>query len=203
MSATNTPNLTNSLRSARPHAMGQTCHIVNVGRLQNDKGQKVLVEAAKILKKQGNIHFTIDFIGGGENETSLKELVNAYNLNDEIHFLGFKSREYVYENLCQYDLYVQPSIFEGFGRTLAKAIAAEVPVITSDLESPVEVIAGGKYGTSFKCGDANDLADKIVQFYRKEITIDTEAARQFAFENFNIKATAQKHLDEYLSLLQR
>jgi hypothetical protein len=47
------------------------------------------------------------------------------------------------------------------------------------------------------------LADKIVQFYRKEITIDTEAARQFAFENFNIKATAQKYLDEYLSLLQR
>ena len=126
-----------------PHAMGQTCHIVNVGRLQNDKGQKVLVEAAKILKKQGDIHFTIDFIGGGENETSLKELVNAYNLNDEIHFLGFKSREYVYENLCQYDLYVQPSIFEGFGLTLAEAIAAEVPVITSDLEGPVEVIAGG------------------------------------------------------------
>ena len=54
-----------------PHAMGQTCHIVNVGRLQNDKGQKVLVEAAKILKKQGDIDFTIDFIGGGENETSL------------------------------------------------------------------------------------------------------------------------------------
>lgn len=186
-----------------PHAMGQTCHIVNVGRLQNDKGQKVLVEAAKILKKQGDIHFTIDFIGGGENETSLKELVNAYNLNDEIHFLGFKSREYVYENLCQYDLYVQPSIFEGFGLTLAEAIAAEVPVITSDLEGPVEVIAGGKYGTSFKCGDANDLANKIIQFYRKEITIDTEAARQFAFENFNIKATAQKYLDEYLSLLQR
>ena len=57
---------------------------------------------------------------------------------------GFKSREYVYENLCQYDLYVQPSIFEGFGLTLAEAIAAEVPVITSDLEGPVEVIAGGQ-----------------------------------------------------------
>ena len=54
-----------------PHAMGQTCHIVNVGRLQNDKGQKVLVEAAKILKKQGDIHFTIDFIGGGENDGSV------------------------------------------------------------------------------------------------------------------------------------
>ena len=133
----------------------------------------------------------------------LKELVSSYSLNNEVHFLGFKPREYVYENLCQYDLYVQPSVFEGFGLTLAEAIAAKVPVITSDLEGPVEVIAGGKYGITFKCGDANDLANKIIQFYNNEIAVDTEAAQKFAFENFNIKATAQKYLDEYLSLLHR
>lgn len=188
---------------ASPHVMGTVCHIVNVGRLQNDKGQKVLIEAAKILKDRGDIQFSIDFIGGGENEAQLKELVSKYNLDNEIHFLGFKSREYVYENLCQYDLYVQPSIFEGFGLTLAEAITAKVPVITSDLEGPLEVIAGGKYGISFNCGDAKDLADKIHQFYSGETGIDTNAAQKFAFENFNIKATAQKYLDEYLSLLQR
>jgi glycosyltransferase involved in cell wall biosynthesis len=127
-----------------PHAMGQTCHIVNVGRLQNDKGQKVLVEAAKILKKQGNIHFTIDFIGGGENETTLKELVNAYNLNDEIHFLGFKSREYVYENLCQYDLYVQPSIFEGFGLTLPRLSRQRSPLLPATSKALSRSLRGGQ-----------------------------------------------------------
>lgn len=188
---------------AVPHVKGPTCHIANVGRLQNDKGQKILIEAAKILKDNGGVSFSIDLIGGGENEQMLKELVSSYSLNNEVHFLGFKPREYVYENLCQYDLYVQPSVFEGFGLTLAEAIAAKVPVITSDLEGPVEVIAGGKYGITFKCGDAIDLANKIIQFYNNEIAVDTEAAQKFAFENFNIRTTAQKYLDEYLSLLHR
>ena len=175
-------------------------HIVNVGRLEDDKGQRILIEAAKLLKEQNNIDFTIDLIGGGKNESALKDLAKSYNLDNIIHFLGFQSRTFVYENLCNYDLYVQPSIFEGFGLTIAEAIAAKVPVLTSDLEGPIEVIANGKYGKSFKCGDANDLAKMIYKFYNGEITIDTNAAWDFAYENFNIDTTAQKYLDEYATL---
>lgn len=185
---------------ARTHQRNSIFRIVNVGRLENDKGQRILIEAAKLLKEQNNIVFEIDLIGGGNNEITLKNLVKDYNLDNIIHFLGFQSRTFVYENLCKYDLYVQPSIFEGFGLTIAEAIAAKVPVLTSDLEGPIEVIANGKYGKSFKCGDANDLAKIIYKFYNGEITIDTNAAWNFAYENFNIDTTAQKYLDEYATL---
>jgi glycosyltransferase involved in cell wall biosynthesis len=96
---------------------------------------------------------------------------------------------------------VQPSIFEGFGLTIAEAIAAKVPVITSDLEGPIEVIDGGHYGIPFQCGNAIDVANKIIQFYNNTISIDTDTAWRYAHENFNIEATAQKYLDEYAKLL--
>lgn len=184
------------------HTRGTPLRIVNVGRLENDKGQEVLIEAAKVLKEHG-VDFSIDFIGSGKNEAELKELTKEYRLEDNINFLGFQSRTYVYENLCHYDLYVQPSIFEGFGLTIAEAIAAKVPVITSDLEGPIEVIDGGHYGIPFQCGNASDLAEKIMLFYNKEITIDTEAAWNFAHENFDINAATQKYLDAYESLAHR
>ncbi len=184
------------------HTRSTPLRIVNVGRLENDKGQKVLIEAAKILKEHG-VDFFIDFIGNGKNEVELKGLTQKYHLEKNISFLGFQSRTYVYENLCHYDLYVQPSIFEGFGLTIAEAIAAKVPVITSNLEGPIEVINGGRHGISFQCGDANDLAGKIMLFYNKEITIDTEAAWNFAHENFDINAATQKYLDAYETLAHR
>lgn len=184
------------------HTQGTPLRIVNVGRLENDKGQKILIEAAKILKEHG-VDFSIDFIGNGKNESELKELANKYHIESNINFLGFQSRVYVYENLCHYDLYVQPSIFEGFGLTIAEAIAAKVPVITSDLEGPIEVIDGGHYGIPFQCGNANDLADKIMLFYNNEITINTDAVWNFARENFDITAATQKYLDAYETLAHR
>ena len=81
--------------------------------------------------------------------------------------------------------------------------AAKVPVITSDLEGPIEVIDGGHYGIPFQCGNASDLAEKIMLFYDKEITIDTEAAWNFAHENFDINAATQKYLEAYEPLVHR
>jgi glycosyltransferase involved in cell wall biosynthesis len=98
---------------------------------------------------------------------------------------------------------VQPSIFEGFGLTIAEAIAAKVPVITSDLEGPIEVIDGGHYGVSFQCGNASDLASKIMLFYNKDITVNIYAAWNFARENFDINAATQKYLDAYKTLVHR
>jgi len=174
--------------------------IVDVGRLENDKGQKVLVEAAKIVKDKLGDVFTIDFIGSGRNEGALKELALSYDLQQNIHFLGMRPRSYIYSHLCDYDLYVQPSLFEGFGLTIAEAVFAKVPVITSDLEGPMEVIACGKFGISFECGNANDLAKKIIAFIQKNISVDTESAWNYALQNFNIESTAQKYIDEYQKL---
>lgn len=68
------------------------------------------------------------------------------HLEDHVIFEGLKEQAWIYENLCRYDLFIQPSRYEGFGLTVAEAISAKVPVLVSNIEGPLEIIDGGRLG---------------------------------------------------------
>ena len=177
--------------------------IVNVGRLQEVKGQHILIEAAQKLIDMGYKDFSIDLIGDGENRATLEVLVEKLGLKTYVNFLGKHDRNYIYSNLKNYDLYIQPSLSEGFGLTLSEAMTAGVPVVTSDQEGPLEVIGHGKHGLYFKTGDALDLAKKIIYFIENPSCIDTSSARNFIMDNFDIKNTASRYIEEYHKLQKK
>ena len=77
-------------------------------------------------------------------------MVQNLHLENEVVFEGLKDQSWVYQNLCNYDLFIQPSRYEGFGLTVAEAIAAKVPVLVSNIEGPLEIIDGGRLGMSFE-----------------------------------------------------
>ena len=56
-----------------------------------------------------------------------------------VRFLGKQTQDYVAAHLTDYDLFVQPSRWEGFGLTVAEAMAAGVPVLVSEGQGPAEV----------------------------------------------------------------
>ena len=187
----------------KSNQIGNITQIVNVGRLQQIKGQQLLVEAAHKLILLGHKNFRIDLIGDGENREALEKLIVDYHLERYIRLLGMKSRDFIYKNLCNYDIYVQPSLSEGFGLTLAEAMAAGVPVITSDQKGPMEVIGYGRFGTIFETNNSDSLAavlqDKIMHINN----CCTNGARQFVIHNFDIKITANRYIQEYLKILQK
>lgn len=180
---------------------GPILRIVNVGRLQEVKGQQILVAAARRLLDMGYANFSIDLVGDGENRTAVECLIHELKLDSYIRLLGTKDRKYIYSNIKGYDLYVQPSLSEGFGLTLSEAMAAGIPVITSDQDGPMEVIGHGKYGLFFKTGDFEDLAKKLKIFIDGKSNINVCEARKFVQENFDIQRTAAKYLHEYRVLL--
>lgn len=173
--------------------------IVCVGRLHPVKGQQILLEALRILvNERGFSHIHLDLIGEGEMRRELTQFIERENLSEIVTLLGSKPREYFYPQLKDYDLFVIPSTNEGFGLTLAEACAAKISVISTDLEGPMEVIDYGKYGRSFKCGDPVSLADEIEDFVREGVNVEqVEAAYKFVKENFDVKATARRYLEEY------
>ncbi len=173
--------------------------IVQVSRLDHPKkGQHILLEACGMLKQRGYDNFTVDFIGGGPSLEYLKSVTEKSQLCGRVKFLGMKDQQYIYDHLCEYDLFVQPSIYEGFGLTVAEAMAAKVPVLVSSGQGPEEVIGYGQCGYVFKNGDVEDCAGKI------EMYLNGEEDKSFvdkAFERvwnlYNVKITVKTYLENY------
>jgi glycosyltransferase involved in cell wall biosynthesis len=179
--------------------------IVQIGRLQHQKkGQDILIKALKQVIDLGRTDIHLDFIGEGPSYSFLEQLVTDCKLENHITFLGKKNREDIYKHLCDYDLLVQPSIKEGFGLTVAEAMAAKVPVLVSNIEGPMEIIENGKYGYHFETGNGNNLAEKmmnIIDNYHTETHIRmVENAHIHVTTNFEVTNTALNYLEVYKTI---
>ena len=177
--------------------------ILQVGRLDSQhKGQDILLRAVSIIIKLG-YNVTATFIGDGISRQRLEELSRELGIEKSVDFIGRKSQEYVSTHISDYDLFVHPSRFEGFGLVVAEAMAAGVPVLVSDIDGPMEIIENGKCGYSFRSEDYNDCANKIIEIinnYPPEEKI--KQACQRINTEFNVRVTALKYLSYYKNLIK-
>ena len=182
-----------------PHIIGETYRIVQVSRLMHEKkGQHVLIKAVAKLVEKGYRNISLDLIGNGESLKYLKNLVENLGINSYVNFLGKREQSYIFAHLHDYDLFVQPSIYEGFGLTVTEAMAAKVPVLVSENQGPLEIIDNGRFGYSFKNKDADDCAAKIEQFLKGENDMTmVEKAYVRVQALYNVKVTAATYLQKY------
>jgi glycosyltransferase involved in cell wall biosynthesis len=126
-----------------------------LGRLDDIKGFDVLLRAAAKLRGQG-VDFRLKLAGDGPEMGALRRLSDGLGLSDRVEFVGWVSNPGDF--LTTIDLFVMPSRYESFGLVVIEAMAAGVPVITSDIEGPCEILKGGALGTLFRNEDDADLA---------------------------------------------
>ena len=170
--------------------------IVMVSRLEHDnKGQDLLIEAAK--KLNGSVH--VDFIGDGSSRDFLENMVKELQVETTVSLLGSKTQKYIADHLADYDLFVQPSRWEGFGLTVAEAMAARVPVLVSSGQGPAEVTCGDKYGWVFENGNVDDLTNKIKYIYNHydEAMEKANNALNYVRDIYDVSVTARIYLDLY------
>jgi glycosyltransferase involved in cell wall biosynthesis len=180
-----------------------TFKIVQSGRLfHQKKGQHILIEAIKIVKERGIDTIRLFFIGEGESEKYLKEMVKNFHLDDIVSFLGTRTQDFIFQNLCQYDLLVQPSIYEGFGLTVTEGMAAKIPVLVSKNQGPMEIIDNGKYGYYFENGSPESCAGMILKIMNDpDKTSMVEKAYQRVLELYDVSHTARNYLQEYKKIV--
>jgi glycosyltransferase involved in cell wall biosynthesis len=113
--------------------------IGSIGRLHYTKGYHNLIEAMKFLKSCKLVIW-----GEGEELEGLKELALKNGLKERVSFAGFeKDLKKIFSNI---DVYVQPSLSEGFGLTVVEAMLAGKPVIVTPNGSLPELVADEKTG---------------------------------------------------------
>jgi len=122
-----------------PHASfhHQACHqrgktLLSVGRLDPEKGVIYLIEAVDRLVADGKADIILNIVGTGTEERSLRRQVSKRGLENNVHFVGYVSHGPQLFNLYrQSDIYIQPSLTEGWPQTMFEAMACGVPVVAA------------------------------------------------------------------------
>jgi glycosyltransferase involved in cell wall biosynthesis len=115
--------------------------VLNVGRQEYAKGQEHLLEAAALLLERRPRLVVLIAGRRGAATARLEERHRRLRLGDRVRFLGH--REDVPDLLAGADVFVFPSIYEGFGGSIAEAMALELPVVSSDLPTLRDVVEPG------------------------------------------------------------
>lgn len=188
--------LTSKFKQSITDACQSPFKVIQVSRLEHGKkGQDLLIEAA--AKLRGKIDVT--FIGEGSSMEFLKNLTQKLYIHKYVHFLGKRDQSFIAQHLCEYGLFVQPSRWEGFGLTVAEAMAAKVPVLVSAGQGPAEVTCDEKFGWTFVNGDVDDLVQKIayVMNHNTEVSAKAEAGYTHVVTTYDVSVTAKKYLENY------
>ena len=137
-------------------------NIVSCGRLSHAKGMDIAVDACAKLVADGFTGFHWHIVGGGPEESALREQIMRLGLEDCVSLLGMQSNPYPYIRCA--DLYVQPSRFEAFGLTIREAQVLTVPVLSTRTDGSAELISDGETGLLCE-SDADSIAAAVIRLY--------------------------------------
>ena len=183
----------------------QEMKIVMVGHIQPKKGQIQLIEALKLLPSEVCSNIKVDFIGEPYREyyEEIKKSLEECSIKENIQFIGYV--ENVNSILKDYDIGVNCSMAEGFGRITVEYMAAKLLVIASDTGANPEIIENNQHGLLFKYGDVKDLARKIEFAYFNRDRIEELADNGFKRVNkeFTVKKTAERVMDVYREIVKK
>ncbi|MSR65684.1 MAG: glycosyltransferase [Verrucomicrobiae bacterium] len=164
--------------------------VVCVASLKVKKGHSVLLQAwPHVVAKHRNACLAL--VGDGPLRDELKRAASPLPFDGTVHFLG--NRSDVPAILAAADVFVLPSLWEGFGIAVVEAMAAGVPVVASRVDGVCEIIRDRQDGVLVPPSEPDKLAQAIV-----ELLSDGEWAKQLVdsahkrAEEFSIQATVER-----------
>jgi glycosyltransferase involved in cell wall biosynthesis len=113
--------------------------VLSVGTVQPRKNYPALVEAVAALRARGHALSVVIAGGRGWMEDPIYAAIDALNMRDHVHFIGFARDEDLPALYSMASCFALPSLYEGFGLPVLEAMACGTPVITSNLSSLPEV----------------------------------------------------------------
>lgn len=134
--------------------------IVAAGRLHPKKGFDDLIRAMALLRDRG-VSATCEIAGEGDERPALTALIAALGLGDRVSLVGW--RKDVTGFLATGDLFAFPSHQEGFPLILLEAMSAALPVVSSIIPGPDEMIDDGETGLLVPDHDPDALARALAR----------------------------------------
>lgn len=136
-----------------------------VGRVNADKGINELITAfCELQKKHDDIYLVLVGMIDDTNPILPVNMRTAKE-NDHIFLTGNVPPSEVCPHMSMFDVLTHPTYREGFGKVLQEAMGVQLPIITTNIPGPSEVVESGVSGILVKDHDAKDLAEKMERIY--------------------------------------
>ncbi len=145
-----------------PTPIVNASRLVCVGRLAEQKGMPILIEAAARLSADG-VGFELTIAGDGPLRAELERLIERKGLRERVRLAGWMSGAMVRDELLQSRAMVLASFAEGLPVVIMEALALGRPVVSSAVAGIPELVQNGRTGWLVPPGNVEALADAMRQ----------------------------------------
>lgn len=169
--------------------IGTVCRLV-----EPKKGLSVLLNAvARLERAAGTPVCQVLIVGGGPAKGALEALSVELGIRERVHFAG--PRLDVPSVIQRMDLFVLPSLYEGFGIAILEAMAAGKPVVATKVGGIPEFVESEKSGLLVEAGNAESLAQAIRRVLEQPELASAlaRAGRERAGTFFSIDRSVEQH----------
>jgi glycosyltransferase involved in cell wall biosynthesis len=183
--------------SDSPPATQQRHRLLCIGRLSKEKGQLLLIGAAKLLAEAG-VDFEIVLAGDGPMRGEVEALIAQLQLSSRIQVAGWLDSAGIEQQLRQARALVVPSLSEGLPVVLMEAMASGRPVIAPYLAGIPELVKDRRNGWLFPAGDTSALVSAMqacLLIGDDELLRMADAARADVWQAHDIDTEAAKLAD--------
>lgn len=144
----------------------------------NFRSVKRVQDVVKIFERiEKRIPAKLLFIGDGPDRSKVEEMCRSNALCENVRFLG--RQEEMEDILAITDLFVLPSAYESFGLVALEAMAAHVPVISTNAGGLPEVNVEGETGFMSKVGDVDGMAKNAIKILSDDKLLDEMKEKAF------------------------
>lgn len=139
--------------------------ILYVGTFRVVKGLKYLIEAMKIVKDNEK---KLIIIGHGAEKEDLENQVKNFKLDNCVKFIGKTPNQEVFRYMASSDVFVLPSLSDGFPIVTLEAMASGLPIIATKVRGLPEIIKDGQNGFLVEPRNPEQIAEKVLLLLNDE-----------------------------------
>jgi len=163
----------------------------HVGRFSKVKNHQTFVDVAERVSKHfGNVYFLL--VGDGALRPQIEMEVTKRGLSNRFVFTG--NRHDVPRMLAAMDVFVMPSLDEGFGLAVAEAQTAGLPVVASDIPGIREALCPAMHKFCRHPLDSTGMAEQVISLLENpqlRSKLGNEC-REYVVNNFSINRTVRQ-----------
>ena len=157
------------------------------GRISNFKGQIYAIKSLLLLRENVREKIVLDIYGDGPVLAYLKLFVRLKHLDNNVFFKGFSSN--LDSELFKYDVGLNLTKKEGFGRTTVEYMMHGLYVIGCNDGATPELLNNGKYGSLVEYGNSEQIACELENYFdnQKEKKEVAKRAQHYAMKEFSVE----------------